>query len=99
MSVELIDKRRVSDRINDLGLPNGTWFKILSIPGMDNLVNTQFTNDPLNVTAAKARKMAELIAPWTPPDGWVNGNDKEAHHRMKEYLVEFLQGCNGFRSR
>lgn len=99
MSVDLTDKRRAADRVCGIALPNGTWFKVLAIPGMDKLINTQLTNDPLEVTAAKAKKMADLIEPWTPPDGWVNGNDKEAHHRMKEYLVEFLQGCNGFRSR
>ncbi|WP_370426096.1 hypothetical protein AB9Q52_010960 [Pantoea vagans] len=98
MSVELVDKRRAGYRISGLGLPNGTWFKMLAIPGMDKLINTQSTNDPLDVTAAKAKKMAALIESWTPPDGWVNGSDKEAHQRMKDYLIEFLRGCNGFRS-
>ncbi len=40
MSVELIDKRRPGQRICGLGLPNGTWFKVLDIPGMEKLVDT-----------------------------------------------------------
>jgi len=99
MSVELIDKRRAGERIRDLGLPNGTWLKVLAITGMKKLIDTQNTNDPLQVTAAKAKKMAALIEPWTPPDGWVNGNDREWHAKMKAYLIEFLLGCNGFRTR
>lgn len=98
MSVDLIDKRREADRVCGASLPNGTWFKVLAIPGMDKLINTQFTNDPVNVTAAKAKKMADLIEPWTPPDGWCNGNDKEWHAKMKGYLIEFFLTCNGFRS-
>lgn len=99
MSVELIDKRRAGERICGLGLPNGTWFKVLSIPGLEKLVDTQHTNDPINVTAAKAKKMAALIETWTPPDGWINGNDHRSHANMKAYLIEFLLGCNGFRTR
>lgn len=45
MSVELIDKRRPGQRIRGLGLPNGTWFKVLGILGMEKLVDTQHTND------------------------------------------------------
>lgn len=99
MSVELIDKRRPGQRICGLGLPNGTWFKVLDIPGMEKLVDTQHANDPLDVTPSRAKKMAALIEPWTPPDGWVNGNDHRSHARMKAYLIEFLRDCNGFRSR
>ena len=98
MTVSLKDKRRPNERICGLDLPNGTWFKVLDIPGMDKLVDTQSTNDPLNVTPSKARRMADLLEPWTPPDGWCNGNDKEWHARMKEYLLEFFRNCNGFRS-
>jgi len=98
VTVELVDKRRPGQRICGLGLPNGTWFKVLQIPGMEKLVNTQLSNDPLDVTPGGAKKMAALIEPWTPPDGWVNGNDKGAHQRMKNYLIEFLRDCNGFRS-
>ena len=98
MSVELVDKRRAGERVSGIGLPNGTWFKVLSIPGMSRIVDTRFTNDPLNVTPAKAKRMAELIEPWTPPDGWVNGNDRQAHARTKWYLIDFLRACNGFRT-
>ncbi|MEG0057679.1 DUF7739 domain-containing protein [Hafnia sp.] len=98
MSVKLIDKRRPSERISGLGLPNGTWFKVLSISGMDKVIDTKHTNDPLNVSPAKAKKMACIIEPWTPPNGWVNGDDKDSHNEMKTYLIDFLRNCKGFRS-
>lgn len=94
MSVSLVDKRRRSERIPGLDLANGTWFAVLDIPGMEKLVNQQHTNDPLSVTAAKAKKMASLVEKWTPPDGW-SGIEPDV---MKSYIVEFLLGCNGFRS-
>ncbi|WP_426728449.1 hypothetical protein [Enterobacter cloacae complex sp. 372C4] len=94
MSVELEDKRRGGQRITGLGLANGTWFAVLDIPGMGKLINNQHTNDPLDVTPAKAKKMAEIVEAWTPPDGW-SGSEQE---KMKSYIVEFLRGCNGFRS-
>lgn len=98
MSVKLIDKRRPSERISGLGLPNGTWFKVLSISGMDKVIDTRHANGPLNVSPAKAKKMACIIEPWTPPGGLVNGDDKDSHDKMKTYLIEFLRNCNGFRS-
>lgn len=94
MSVELVDKRLSGQRIPGLGLANRTWFAVLDIPGMEKLVNQQHTNDPLNVTAAKAKKMADIVEKWTPPDGWSGDMATE----MKGYIVEFLRGCNGFRS-
>jgi len=94
MSVELKDKRRSGQCIPGLGLANGTWFAVLDIPGMENLINQQHTNDPLDVTPAKAKKMADIVEKWTPPDGWSGSMAVE----MKGYIVEFLRGCNGFRS-
>ena len=94
MSVELKDKRRSGQRIPGLGLANGTWFTVLDIPGMEQLVNQQHTNDPLDVTPAKAKNMADLVEKWTPPEGWAGDMAAE----MKGYIVEFLRGCNGFRS-
>lgn len=61
---------------------------------MESLVNQKHTNDPLNVTPAKAKKMADIVEAWTPPNGW-SGEEPE---KMKRYIVEFLRGCNGFRS-
>lgn len=94
MSVSLEDKRRSGQQIPGLGLANGTWFAVLDIPGMEKLVNQQHTNDPLNVTPAIAKKMANIVEAWTPPAGW-SGSEPE---KMKSYIVEFLRGCNGFRS-
>lgn len=94
MSVELKDKRRSGQRIPGLGIANGTWFAVLDIPGMEKLVNQQHTNDPLDVTPAKAKKMADLVESWTPPEGWSGSMAAE----MKGYIIEFLRGCNGFRS-
>lgn len=94
MTVSLVDKRRSGQRITGFDLANGTWFTILDIPGMESLVNQKHTNDPLNVTPAKAKKMADIVEAWTPPDGW-SGDEPE---KMKRYIVEFLRGCNGFRS-
>ncbi|ELY6326595.1 hypothetical protein [Cronobacter malonaticus] len=94
MSVELVDKRRPCERIAGLGMANGTWFAVLDIPGMEKLVNQRHTNDPLDVTPAKAKKMAALVEAWMPPDEW-SGNEPE---KMKAYIVEFLRDCNGFRS-
>lgn len=94
MSVDLKDKRRSGQRIPGLGLANGTWFAVLDIPGMEKLVNQQHTNDALDVTAAKAKKMADLVEAWTPPVDWSGSMAQE----MKSYIVEFLRECNGFRS-
>nr|WP_317403401.1 hypothetical protein [Plesiomonas shigelloides] len=94
MTVQLIDKRRPKERISGIDLTNGTWFKILSIDGMDKLINTQHTNDPLNVTPAKAKKMADLIESHIfPPD--VDGYTVAW---LVVYLVDFLRKCNGFRT-
>ncbi|ARD19235.1 hypothetical protein [Edwardsiella piscicida] len=94
MTVELTDKRRSGQRIPGLGMTNDTWFAVLDIPGMEKLVNQLHTNDSLNVTPAKAKKMADLVERWTPPNGWSG----QCQEKMKGYIVEFLRGCNGFRS-
>lgn len=96
MSVCLRDKRRKGQRIPDVEMPNGTWFKVLDIEGMSNLVDTRHFCDTAQATPAKARKMADLVDAWIPPDGWCNGNDREWHQKMKNYIVEFLRNCNGF---
>lgn len=56
MTVCLTDKRRPKECIYDVEMSNGHWFKVLDIKGMDKLLNTQHTNDPLNVTPSKAKK-------------------------------------------
>ncbi|QIY07877.1 hypothetical protein FOC33_02355 [Plesiomonas shigelloides] len=94
MTVQLIDKRRPKERIAGIDLANGTWFEILSIEGMDKLINTQRTNDPLNVTPTKAKKMANLIESHVfPPEV-----ERYVAAWVVVYLVDFLRRCNGFRT-
>ena len=38
--------------------------------------NTQKTNDPIDCTRSKARKLADLIEAWEPPDHWFTGIGK-----------------------
>lgn len=95
MTVQLFDKRRkLSERACGVGLPNVTWFAILSIDGMDKLINTQHTNDPLNVTKSTARKMAEIIDNWNHPSGWGG----ETPNFTRSIIVHFLRNCSGFRT-
>lgn len=70
MSVELTDK---GGRCAALGMSNGTWFTLLDIPGVETLFNTRKTNDPIDCTRSKARKLADLIEAWEPPDHWFSG--------------------------
>ncbi|MEX3086094.1 hypothetical protein AB4P17_09840 [Escherichia coli] len=97
MSIGLIDKRRPSERIAGVGMPNHTWFCVLDIEGMSGLVDTRHYCDTATATPAKAKKMAALIEAWTPPSGWCNGDDLEWHAKMKKHIVDFLRNCNGFR--
>nr|DAI73651.1 MAG TPA: hypothetical protein [Caudoviricetes sp.] len=78
-----------------IGMGNGTWFTILDIPGVENLFTTQHTNDPIDCTRSKARKLADLIEHWTPPNNWFNGIGKKEGKTM---LIEFLRNCKGFRT-
>ncbi|MGL4679854.1 MAG: hypothetical protein ACRCWC_10805 [Plesiomonas shigelloides] len=96
MTVSLTDKRRKSERIAGLDLPNGTWFAVLAIKGMDKLINTQRTNDPLNVTPSKAKKMADLVENHIFPQDMDNRGYVPAW--LVVYIVEFLRECNGFRT-
>ncbi|MBE8614954.1 hypothetical protein CYG68_21840, partial [Morganella morganii] len=70
MTVEIEDK---GGNWGTIGMANITWFAILDIPGVENLFNTRKTNDPIDCTRSKARKLAELIEAWEPPDNWFNG--------------------------
>lgn len=95
MTVSLIDKRRSHARIPGVGMPNHTWFCVLDIPGMEKIVDNRHFCDSATATPAKAKKMADLVEAWSPPDGWVNGI---SHSVMKGHIVDFLRNCNGFRS-
>lgn len=68
---------------------------ILDIPGVENLFNTQKTNDPIDCTRSKARKLADLIEAWEPPDHWFTGIGKS---EGKALLIAFLRNCKGFRT-
>ncbi|NHB98422.1 hypothetical protein [Photorhabdus stackebrandtii] len=92
MTVELVDK---DQNIPSLGLPNGTWFAVLNIPGVETLFSTQKTNDPIDCSRSKARKLADLINRWIPPEGWFSDIGAE---KGKEYLIDFFCNCKGFRT-
>lgn len=93
MTVCLTDKRRPKERIHGVGMPNDYWFKVLDIKGMDKLLNTQHTNDPLNVTPSKAKKIANLIIENRSLVDMPGENNE-----WVETLIWFLDECNGFRS-
>ncbi|EFJ3316399.1 TPA: hypothetical protein J1132_002528 [Escherichia coli] len=93
MSVELSDK---GGRCASLGMSNGTWFTLLDIPGVETLFNTRKTNDPIDCTRSKARKLADLIEAWEPPDHWFSCIGKS---EGKALLIAFLRNCKGFRTR
>ncbi len=95
MTVEIDDKRRKGERIPGLGVSNGTWFAILDIPGVEKIIPTIKTNDPINASPAAAKRLAKLIEGWTPPENWYSGIGPE---KGKEYFLEFLRNCNGFRT-
>ncbi|EHP6947009.1 MULTISPECIES: hypothetical protein [unclassified Citrobacter] len=92
MTVEIEDK---GGNCGSIGMANGTWFTILDIPGVENLFNTRKTNDPIDCTRSKARKLADLIEAWEPPDHWFTGIRKA---EGKELLIAFLRNCKGFRT-
>ena len=85
MTVEIEDK---GGNCGSIGMGNGTWFTILDIPGVENLFNTQKTR-------SKARKLADLIEAWEPPDHWFTGIGKS---EGKALLIAFLRNCKGFRT-
>jgi len=99
MTVVLIDKRRPNVRVPCVEMPNGTWFTVLDIQGMEKLVDNSKYCDSATTTPAKAKKIADLIESWNPPPGWINGDDKDGHTKMKGYIVNFMRECNGFRTR
>ena len=96
MTVLVQDKRRPKQSVGALNLCNSTWFALLNIPGMSDLINTQHTNDEINVSPAVARKMAVLIAGWNEPDGWINPRSMQTAIKLE--ILEFLLTCNGFRT-
>lgn len=92
MTVEIEDK---GGNCGSIGMGNGTWFTILDISGVETLFNIRKTNDPIDCTRSKARKLADLIEAWTPPDHWFTGIGKA---EGKALLIAFLRNCKGFRT-
>lgn len=92
MTVEIEDK---GGNCAAIGMGNGTWFTLLDIPGVEKLFNTQKTNDPIDCTRSKARKLADLIEAWDPPEHWFSGIGKD---EGKAVLISFLRHCKGFRT-
>ncbi|EOK4443874.1 hypothetical protein ACM5ZT_001302 [Shigella sonnei] len=92
MTVAIEDK---GGKCSGIGMSNSTWFTILDIPGVGNLFNTRKTNDPIDCTRSKARKLADLIEAWDPPDHWFSGIRKD---EGKVLLITFLRHCKGFRT-
>lgn len=95
MTVSVKDKRRRKNSCGGLDLANGTWFEILGLEGMDKLVNTQRTNDKMDVSAATAKKMAVIVADWTPSK-WKE--DVAMWRMVKLSVIELFLLCNGFRT-
>ncbi|HBJ6087898.1 TPA: hypothetical protein J0A25_004990, partial [Escherichia coli] len=50
---------------------------------------------PIDCTRSKARKLADLIEAWEPPDHWFTGIGKS---EGKALLIAFLRNCKGFRT-
>jgi len=96
VTVLVQDKRRPKQSVGAMNLCNETWFALLDIPGMSDLINTRKTNDEINVSPAVAKKMAVLIAGWRDPDGWVNPPAMQTAIKLE--ILEFLLTCNGFRT-
>jgi uncharacterized phage protein (TIGR01671 family) len=90
MTVEIFDKRRINDpyRVPGLGFPNSFWFEILDLVRVGNLINPQHTNDPLNITKAKARLLAKVIETDFIP--------KAGQEKSKQWLIDFLEDLFGF---
>lgn len=95
MTVSITDKRRQGHRVCGLDVSNGTWFAILDIEGVGKLIPAGHFNDPINASPAVAKRIASLIESWSPPDDWFSGIGPE---KGKQYFVEFMRTCNGFRT-
>jgi len=93
MAAMIMDKRRVGDRIPGIHISNGLWFKCLDVEGMSSLIDTQHTNDPLNVTPAKAKKMGMILNSHID-----EFNESTNERQWISYLIQFLNNCNGFRT-
>lgn len=76
-----------------MSVPNGTWFALVNTSEIKELIGKQYTNDPVDVDAPTAKKMAAIIAGWQPAADWVNGI---SHDQMKEQFIEFFNASEGF---
>lgn len=93
MSVMIVDKRLKKDQISGVEMSNGFWFKCLDVDGIGELINTQHSNDEINATPSKAKRIAELLL--KNKSKIVDGDNQEM---VFNYLIEFMKNCNGFRT-
>lgn len=91
MSVSLIAKKR---GYGSLDVSNGCWFELRN-GVLSSIVPRVIGNDPINMSPANARKCAEAMKTWTPPDGWfATGKELQG----VAIFIEFFEACNGFRT-
>ena len=90
MTVELIPN---CEHCSELGVSNATFFDMVNNSGMDKIIGTQSTNDPVRVSNKDALKLLELLKTWEPPENWGGGFNT---HTMKSYFLDFFRTCNGF---
>ncbi|NHB86281.1 hypothetical protein C5471_00510 [Photorhabdus tasmaniensis] len=57
-----------------------------------SILEVKLNND---CTRSKARKLADLVDKWTPPEGWFSDIGSE---KGKEYMIDFFRNCKGFRT-
>lgn len=57
-----------------------------------NPFNTRKTNDPIDCTRSKARKLADLIEAWEPPDHWFSGIGKSEERRFSSLSCVTARG-------
>lgn len=93
MSVMMVDKRLKKDRISGVEMSNGFWFKCLDVEGMAELINTQHSNDEINATPSKAKRIAELLL-----KSESKIVERDGQKMVFDYLIDFLKKCNGFRT-
>lgn len=89
MSIEL----RAKSDFPEVGISNGTWLKMLLTTEIKDIIGKHVTNDLLTVDADSAKKCADALEDWTPPEGWFMLGHEE---KGKLIMIEFFKQCEGF---